>query len=342
MRTYIIRRLLILPVLVLGVTILIFVLISMLTPYERAALYVTDIPKRQGAIDDVIAKYGLDDPIHEQYLRWMGKVVRGDLGWSKTDKSPVAEVIRRRLPATVELTLFASLPMVGVGIWLGIQAAVNHNKFIDQILRVNSIIGWSIPIFVFALIVMMIFYARLQWFPPGRLSDWAQRIVLSDEFSRYTQLNTIDSLLNGRGDILLDAVRHLVLPVLSLSYLNWALILRVTRSSMLETLRQDYLTTARAKGLTERNVVNKHALPNALIPVATIGGLVLIALLNGVVITETVFNYPGIGSFMAQAAITLDVISVLGIALYAGVVLVVGNLVVDLLYAFLDPRIRLA
>jgi len=206
---------------------------------------------------------------------------------------------------------------------------------------VNSIIGWSIPIFVFALIVLMIFYAKLEWFPPGRLSDQAQRIVLSDEFSRYTQLNTIDSVLNGRGDILVDAVRHLVLPVLSLSYLNWALVLRVTRSSMLETLRQDYLTTARAKGITERNVVNKHALPNALIPVATIGGLVLIGLLNGVVITETVFNYPGIGSFMAQAAITLDVISVLGIALYAGVVLVFGNLVVDLLYAFLDPRIRL-
>lgn len=341
MRTYIIRRLLILPVLVFGVTILIFALISMLTPYERAALYVTDIPKRQGAIDDVIAKYGLDDPIPEQYLRWLGKVVRGDLGWSKTDKSTVSEVIRRRLPATMELALFASLPMVGVGIWLGVQAAVNHNKLIDQILRVNSIIGWSIPIFVFALIVLMIFYAKLEWFPPGRLSDWAQRIVLSDEFNRYTQLNTIDSVLNGRGDILVDAVRHLVLPVLSLSYLNWALILRVTRSSMLETLRQDYLTTARAKGITERNVVNRHALPNALIPVATIGGLVLIALLNGVVITETVFNYPGIGSFMAQAAITLDVISVLGIALYAGIVLVLGNLVVDLLYAFLDPRIRL-
>ncbi len=342
MRNYIVRRLLILPVLVFGVTILIFGLVSMLTPYERAALYVTDIPKRQGAIDDVIAKYGLDDPIHEQYLRWLGKVVRGDLGWSKTGKSTVGEVIRARLPATVELALFASLPMVGAGIWLGVQAAVNHNKFIDQILRVNSIIGWSIPIFVFALIVMMIFYAKLEWFPPGRLSDQAHRIVLSDEFRRYTQLNTIDSLLNGRGDILVDAIRHLVLPVLSLSYLNWALVLRVTRSSMLETLRQDYLTTARAKGITERNVVNKHALPNALIPVATIGGLVLIGLLNGVVITETVFNYPGIGSFMAQAAISLDVISVLGIALYAGVILVLGNLVVDLLYAFLDPRIRLA
>jgi len=353
MIAYIIRRLLILPIILVGVSILIFSMLSLLTPYERASLYVHDIPKRQGAIDDVIEKYGLNDPIHVQYYYWMvgkkdpetgevkGGILRGDLGWSKVGKSPVSEVIRRRFPATVELALLAAIPMIGIGIWLGVISAVNHNKFSDQSLRVFSIVGWSIPTFVFGLIVLMIFYARLDWFPPERLSEWAQRVVLSEEFVRYTNMNTVDSLLNLRFDVLLDSVRHLILPVLTLAYLGWAQILRVTRSSMLDTLRQDYITTARSKGLNEKVVVRKHALKNALIPVVTIGGLTIIFLFNGVVITETVFNYPGMGSFMADAALSLDVISVLGITLFTSFILVFGNLIVDVLYGVIDPRIRL-
>jgi peptide/nickel transport system permease protein len=353
MVAYIVRRLLIVPVLLLGVTMLIFAMLSLLTPYERASLYVTDIPKRQGAIDGIIEKYGLDDPVHIQYWYWMvgrkdpdngeikGGVLRGDLGFSKVGKSSVVEVIARRLPATAELALWSAAPMIGIGIWLGVLSAVNHNKIADQILRVFSIVGWSIPTFVFGLVVLLVFYARLGWFPPSRLSDWASRIVQSDAFNRYTQMNTIDALLNLRFDIFLDSLRHLVLPVTTLAYLNWALMLRVTRSSMLDTLRQDYITTARAKGLAERVVIWKHAVSNGLIPIVTIGGLVLISLLNGVVITETVFNYPGMGSFLAQAALSLDVISVLGITLFSSVILVFGNLFVDVLYGFIDPRIRL-
>ena len=353
MVAYIVRRLLIVPVLLIGVTMLIFAMLSLLTPYERASLYVTDIPKRQGAIDGIIEKYGLDDPVHIQYWYWMvghkdpdngeikGGVLRGDLGFSKVGKSSVTEVIARRLPATAELALWSAAPMIGIGIWLGVLSAVNHNKIADQVLRVFSIVGWSIPTFVFGLVVLLVFYARLGWFPPSRLSDWASRIVQSDAFNRYTQMNTIDALLNLRFDIFLDSLRHLVLPVTTLAYLNWALMLRVTRSSMLDTLRQDYITTARAKGLTERVVIWKHAVSNGLIPIVTIGGLVLISLLNGVVITETVFNYPGMGSFLAQAALSLDVISVLGITLFSSVVLVCGNLFVDVLYGFIDPRIRL-
>lgn len=353
MLAYVLRRLLIVPILIFGVTILIFAMISLLTPYERASLYVQDIPKRQGAIDEVIEKYGLDDPIHIQYWHWMvgrkddatgeikGGVLRGDLGWSNVGKGPVSEVIARRLPATAELALWAAVPMIGIGIWLGVVSAIHHNKLIDQILRVFSIVGWSIPTFVFGLAMLMIFYARLDWFPPARLSDWASRIVLSDAFTRYTQMNTIDALLNARFDIFLDALRHLVLPVTTLAYLNWAYMLRVTRSSMLDTLRQDYLTTARAKGMDEREVIWKHAVPNGLIPVVTVGGLIFIGLLNGVVITETVFNYPGMGSFLAEAALSLDVVSVLGITLFSSLILVGGNLIVDVLYGFIDPRIRL-
>jgi peptide/nickel transport system permease protein len=353
MLAYIIRRILILPVLALGVTMLIFLLLSLLTPYERVALYVADVPRRQGAIDELIEKYGLDDPIPAQYWNWMvgrkdpdtgevrGGVLRGDLGFSQTGRSSVAEVIGRRLPATVELALWSAVPMIGIGIWLGVLSAIHHNKALDQVLRVISIVGWSIPTFVFGLLLLMIFYARLGWLAPDRLSDWALRIVQSGDFMRYTQINTLDALLNLRVDIFLDALKHLGMPVTTLAYLNWAFMLRVTRSSMLDTLRQDYLTTARAKGLAERVVIRRHAMPNALIPVVTVGGLTLVGLLNGVVITETVFNYPGMGSFLAQAAMSLDVVSVLGVTLFSSIILVLGNLVVDVLYGFIDPRIRL-
>jgi len=187
----------------------------------------------------------------------------------------------------------------------------------------------------------MIFYAKLGWFPPERLSDWASQIVQSDSFTRYTQMNTIDALLNLRLDIFFDAVRHLVLPVTTLAYLNWAYMLRVTRSSMLDTLNQDYMTTARSKGLAEKVVVRRHAVPNALIPVVTVAALMMIGLLNGVVITETIFSYPGMGSFLAIAALSLDVVSVLGITLFSSFILVFGNLIADVLYGVIDPRIRL-
>jgi len=353
MIAYIIRRLLIVPVIILGVTLLTFGMLSQLTAYERASLYVKDIPKRQGAMDDIIQKYGLDDPVHIQYWKWLvgqrveptgeikGGILRGNLGWSKTGKSSVAEVIGRRLPATAELALWAAVPLVGGGVWLGVVSAVNHNKMVDQVLRVISIVGWSIPTFVFGLTVMMVFYARLGWFPPGRLSDWALQAVQSDPFRRYTQMNTLDALLNLRLDVFLDALKHLVLPVSTLAYLSWAYLLRVTRSSMLDTLGQDYVTTARSKGLRERLVIRVHALPNALIPVVTVSGLTLVGLLNGVVITETVFDYPGMGSFLSEAALSLDIVSVLGVTLVSSLILVSGNLVVDVLYGWIDPRIRL-
>jgi peptide/nickel transport system permease protein len=316
-------------------------------------LYVTDIPKRQGAIEGIIEKYGLDDPIHIQYWNWMvgqkdeetgeieGGVLRGDLGWSKVGKSSVSEVIGRRLPASAELALWAAGPLIGLAVWMGIRAAVNHNKFIDQILRVTAIAGWSIPLFVLGLLLLLYFYSGLDWFPPGRLSIEFSQVVLSDEFVRYTGMNTIDSLLNLRFDVFVDALKHLVLPVVTLSVVSWAFLLRVTRSSMLDTLRQDYITTARAKGLPERKVVNRHAVPNALIPVITVGGLTLVGLFNGVVITETIFNFPGLGRFLAEAATTLDVVSVLGLTLFSSLVLVFGNLIVDVLYGVVDPRIRL-
>jgi peptide/nickel transport system permease protein len=354
MTAYIIRRLLLLPVLLIGVTIIIFGMLQFLTPVERSALYVRDIPHTEGAINGIIKRYGLDEPLYIQYWRWLvgridpvnnqriGGILRGDFGWSRVGSEPVADLIKSRFPATLELALWSILPIIGVGLWLGVQAAVHHNGPFDQAARIFSIIGASFPTFVFGLLVLMLFYAKLQWFPPGRMSDWAQMVLVSGQFHSYTSLLTIDALLNGRFDIFLDALRHMVLPILTLSYINWATFLRITRSSMLETLRQEYVTTARAKGLPERDVINKHARPNALIPVATIAGFQVVALLGGVVITETVFNYPGIGAAAAEAAAQLDVVTVLGFALFNGLVLIVANLVVDVLYALVDPRVRLS
>jgi peptide/nickel transport system permease protein len=354
MTGYIVRRLLLVPLLLLGVTVLIFGMLQFLSPVERSALYVRDVPHTEAALDGIIKRYGLDDPPHIQYWHWLvgrkdsvsgervGGILRGDLGYSRVGSQPVADLIRQRFPATLELALWSVGPIIVVGVWLGILAAVHHNGWFDQLARVFSIVGWSFPVFVFGLMVLMLFYAKLGWFPPGRMSDWAAGVVFSEGFTRFTGLLTIDGLLNGRLDVSLDVLRHLVLPVITLSYLNWALLLRVTRSSMLETLGQEYVVTARAKGLRESVVVNRHARPNALIPVATLAGFTVIQLLNGVVITETVFNYPGIGSAAATAASQLDVVTVLGFALFNGAILVVTNLGVDVMYAVIDPRVRLA
>lgn len=358
MSAYIIRRLLIIPILLLGITILIFLMISLLPPDARLALYLRDLPRNENVAAGLIKRYGLDQPIYVQYVNWLvgrqdtdpvtgetktiGGLLRGELGWSRVASDSISNVIGRRFPATLELALWAVVPIIGVGIWMGVLAAVKHNKWQDQILRVFAILGYSFPTFVFGLLVLMLFYARLQWFPPGRLSDWASVIVNGPTFVRYTTMNTLDALLNGRLDIFFDALRHLVLPILTLSYIQWALLLKVTRSSMLESIRQDYVTTARAKGLSEKAVINRHARPNAMIPVVTIAGFTVVGLLNGVIITETIFNYPGIGSIAAQAAAQLDVLTVLGFALFNGFVILMANLVVDVLYAVVDPRVRLS
>ena len=354
MINYIIRRLLLVPVLLFGVTVLIFGMLQFLGPVERSALYIRNFPRNDKQVEAVIKQYGLDKPLYVQYWRWLvghvnpgtgervGGILYGDFGYSRTASQPVADLIKTKFPNTLDLTLWAIAPVLLVGIWLGVQAAVHQNGWIDQAARIFSIVGTSFPTFVFGLLVLMIFYANLQWFPPGKMSDWASQVVFSDAFHSYTHLLSFDALLNGRFDIFLDAMRHMILPILTLSYITWATFVRVTRSSMLETLRMEYVTTARAKGLPERDVIYKHARPNAMIPVITLAGFSVVGLLGGVVITETVFNYPGIGQAAANAAAQLDVITVLGFAIFNGLILIVANLVVDVLYAVIDPRVRLS
>ncbi|MDQ7819700.1 MAG: ABC transporter permease [Armatimonadota bacterium] len=339
MLTFILRRLLLLPLVVLGTTILIFALTQLLSPAMRASLFVRDANQMRD-LPAIIRKYGLDRPFYEQYWTWLRGVLRGDLGYSFVARQTVAEAIRGYFPMTVELTVLSFGLIVGVGIWLGTLSAVHKDRWIDHFSRVLSIAGTGLPTFVWGLALLLVFYGILPWFPPGRLSLEADLFVHSDQFRRYTGMMTVDALLNRQWWIFWDALRHLVLPSLTLAYFIAAVLVRVTRSSMLETLRQDYVRTARAKGLDERTVIRKHARRNALIPVITLSSLVLVGLLSGAVITETIFDLPGIGRWGAQAAAQLDIAAVTGFALFVAVLTVLGNMAADILYALVDPRIR--
>ncbi|HBH13679.1 MAG TPA: peptide ABC transporter permease [Clostridiales bacterium] len=344
MTTYILRRLLLLPLIMLGVTLIVFSMQQLLGPLKLLSTYVD--PNTYAKLSDqdkivLMEQYGLTDPLPVRYGKWMGNLLKGDLGWSVVGKEPVIDALLHRFPYTVELALYALFPIIGVGIWFGVTAAVHHNSFIDQTIRIFALIGWSLPDFVWAIMVLLIFYIGLGWFPPGNLSLWADEVVKSATFNNYTRLLTIDALINGRIDVFWDALRHIIGPIIAISWLWWANLLRITRSSMLEVLRKDYIRTARSKGLSEQVVINKHARRNALIPVVTTAGQMVIGLLAGVVIVEMVFVRTGLGSFAATAAQTLDYASIMGVLLFTSFILIVGNLIIDVSYAFIDPRIRL-
>ncbi len=340
MATYIARRLLLLPLVAFGVTILIFALLQFLTPAERAALFITD-PRQLASMDAIIRKYGLDQPVHVQYWSWLRQLAHGDLGWSQTARMPTSMALGTFFPATLELTIYMFVPIILIGLWLGTKAAVHKDRLIDHFSRIFAISLRGLPSFVWGLIVLMVFYGWLNWFPPGRLSLEADLYVKTSEFHRYTRLMTVDALLNGQVWIFLDALRHIAGPAMTLVLVEMALLVRITRSSMLEVLRQDYVRTARAKGLAEPVVINRHARKNALIPVVTLSSLTFVGLLGGVVLAETIFNYPGIGKWGAEAAVQLDIPGVTGFGMFIAFITVLGNLAADILYAAIDPRIRL-
>lgn len=343
LKTFVIRRLILLIPVLIGVTLLIFAVTQLFDPISRAVIFVN--PDRVRDWDAVVERYGLNDPVHIQYFRWLNEVLRGNLGYSQEVGGPVAIGIMKKFPATAELVLYSAPFIIVIGIYLGVKSAVHKDKAIDHATRVLAIIGWSLPTFWSAIILLSIFYGVFHIFPPGRLSYVAEHFIRngirSGTYHMYTGLNTIDGLLNGQLWITWDALQHLVLPCANLVIIQIALIIRVMRSSMLESLNKGYIVTAKAKGLGEKEVINKHARRNALIPVVTLSALLVAGMLTGVIITETVFNIPGIGSTAARAAVYHDTPFVLGFAMFSAVVFVVTNLAVDILYAYLDPRIRL-
>jgi peptide/nickel transport system permease protein len=340
MGAYVARRFLLLPLVAFGVTVLIFALLQLVSPAQRAALFVTDV-KQLAALPSIIRKYGLDQPVYVQYGMWLQQLAHGDLGWSQTARMPTSQAIAAFFPATLELTLYIFVPVILIGVWLGTQAAVHRDRFVDHFSRLFAISLRGMPSFVWGLILLMVFYGWLNWFPPGRLSLEADLFTQSPQFRSYTHLMTVDALLNGQGWIFVDAIKHIAGPALTLVLVEMALLVRITRSSMLEVLRQDYVRTARAKGLAESVVINLHARRNALIPVITLSSLLFVGLLGGVVLAETIFNFPGIGKWGATAAVQLDIPGVTGFAIFVAGLTVLGNLAADVLYAAIDPRIRL-
>ena len=340
MLKYIFRRLLLLPFVVLGVTFLLFFLTQRLSPEMRASLYIKD-PRQMGALEEVIEKYGLRDNLFKQYGRWLGSALSGDLGYSQSANMPVAQAIKEYLPATVQLAVVTIILVVFFGVWFGTISAVKKDKWQDQLARLISVGGFSLPIFVLGLLLLMLFYGKLGWFPPGGYSLSTDVAIHLPSFHHYTGFLLIDSLLNGNIKIFLDVLRHLFLPAFTLCIGSFALMVRVMRSSMLEELNKDYVRTARAKGLTEHAVVYRHAGKNAIIPVITLAGIQFIRLLGGTVIVETIFDYPGIGRFGVTAAQQLDIAGIMGFSLMVAVLFVLGNLFSDILYTAVDPRIKL-
>jgi len=280
-------------------------------------------------------KWGLDKPLHIQYLIYLKKLCQLDMGVSIKTKRPVIEDLKRYLPATAEMASFGLMFAVFFGMIFGVISAVRRNSITDQVVRALSVSGIAIPNFWISLVVLYIFYYKLGWAPgPGRLSP------IMDPPATVTGLYTVDALLQGDWEIFWNALHHLILPSLVLGLFTMGLITRTTRSSLLETLSQDYIRTARAKGLTEQMIVVKHALGNALIPVITVIGLGFSNLLGGTVLVETIFGWPGIGMYAYKSATSLDFPAIIGVALFLAVNFVVINLIIDLLYGVIDPRVR--
>jgi peptide/nickel transport system permease protein len=332
MKWYIIKRLLqIIPV-VLGVTLIAFSLIH-LAPGDPVRTMLGQHATQQ-EIDDIRAKYGLDQPLYVQYFIWLGHVLQGDLGRSILSHEQVTTEIASRFPNTIELAIAAMIFAILIGVVAGIISATKQYSVADYTVMGIALFGISMPVFWLGIMLMMIFGVFLGWLPIGG------RIDLLLPFTRITGFMVIDSIITGNGTALISVLRHLILPAIALGTIPMAIIARTTRSSMLEILRQDFIRTERAKGLSERKVIYKHAIRNAMVPVVTVIGLNFGLLLSGAILTETVFSWPGVGRLVVDSVYARDYPLVIGCILVFALVFVIVNLITDLLYTYIDPRIR--
>ncbi|MDI6887902.1 MAG: ABC transporter permease [Candidatus Thermoplasmatota archaeon] len=327
---YIIRRLLLLIPILLGVSIIVFALAHSI-PGDPAYMLAGGIKSTPEQVNITREKFKLNEPLHIQYFYYLSNLFHGDLGISATTGNPVARDLITCFPATFELTTFATIIAIIIGIPLGVVSATRRDKLPDILSRIFALAGASIPIFWLGLALKYIFYYRLDILPGRGRGEVAQTI---------TGLYTIDNLIVGRLDLLVDNIKHLIMPSICLAFVMLATITRVMRSSMLEVLGEDYIRTARAKGLRERKVIYKHALRNALIPTVTVIGMSYGALLAGSVLTETIFSWDGIGCYAVDAIKNLDYSAIMGFTLLVAFIFVIVNLIVDILYCIIDPRIR--
>ncbi|NMC80063.1 MAG: ABC transporter permease [Chloroflexi bacterium] len=327
------RRLPLSLIAIIGVSLLVFFL-SHVVPGDPARL-AAGPQARAEQVETVRKEYGLDKPVVEQYLIYMRNLFQGDLGKSLQSRRPVLDDLKDYFPATLELTLCATLLAVVGGILLGMLSAIYKNQWVDHFSRVFSLAGVSMPLFWLGIVLVIIFYRDLHWLPfGGRLAP----SLTPPE--RVTGMYLLDSLLEGNAKIFWNSLLYLILPSVTLAYNSMGTITRMSRASLLDVLQEDYIRTARGKGLRERLVLIRHALRNALIPVLTVIGLQFGGLLGGAFLVEVIFSWPGLGTYAMKAIMFLDYNGIVGVTLLTAAVFMLTNLLVDLLYIVVDPRMR--
>jgi peptide/nickel transport system permease protein len=332
MTQYILRRLVSLIPVLLGVSIVVFALIRLI-PGDPVVVMLGERARLED-VQRVREELGFNRPIYIQYVEWMGRVLKGDLGKSIINRTEVMVELRSRLAATLELIVFGLLIGLVVGVSIGIISALKRGSWIDLTATIGALLGVSMPIYWLALIAIYALAVDRHIFPPSARLDATMSV------NRVTGFMLVDTLLMGDFKLFGNAVWHLILPSAVLSTAVMPILARLTRASMLEVLRQDYVRTAEAKGLRERVVVMRHALKNALLPIVTVVGLQLGGLLGGALLTETIFSWPGMGLWTYRAILSRDYPIVQGAVLVSATIYVVVNLLVDISYAYLDPRIR--
>jgi peptide/nickel transport system permease protein len=333
---FVVRRLLLTIPIFIGITLVTFT-ISHAVPADPI---VANLGQRAQEDPSIVGRYrhewGLDKPLPQQYLIYVKNLFTGDLGVSITTRRPVTDDLKQFFPATVELSTAAVIFAVLIGVPLGVLAAVRRNRLLDHISRVFSLVGISIPVFWLGLLALIIFYSHLGIFPGTGQIDDGIRLPPT-----ITGMLVFDSLITGDWSAFANAVWHLVLPATVLGAYTMGIVTRMTRASMLEVLVQDYIRTAKAKGVRPALVVLRHGLRNAILPTLTLIGLAYGSLLSGAVLTETIFSWPGIGHYATTTAGSFDFPAIMGVALLTASIFLMINLVVDVLYGVLNPQIRL-
>jgi peptide/nickel transport system permease protein len=343
LRDYILRRLLLLIPVLIGITFITFFLTHNIPGYDPATPWLKD-KTSPDARQLIIQQHHLSEPLVLQYFYYISDLSRLDMGLSASQGNrPVSSTLANFFPATFELTVTSLLICILIGIPIGIISAIKKDRWPDHIVRIFSLTGISIPVFWFALIMQYLLHKQFNLFPlGGRLNIGATAPTFNIPYIpiHSTGLYVVDSILGGNLDTLVQALTHLIMPSFCLAFISLAVIARMTRSSMLEAMTQDFIRTARSKGLSERVVIFRHALRNALIPTTTVVGLMFGGLLSGAVLTETIFFWPGIGRYSTSAISSMDYASIMGTTLLIAVIYVLSNLLVDIIYAYLDPRIK--
>jgi len=331
-RNYIIKRLLNILIMLFAVSIIIFLLVRFI-PGDPARTMAGEHASKE-ILEEMRKKWGLDKPVWKQYIIWLKYAIRGDFGRSIMTHESVLTEIMQRFPNTLELSIFAILFASSFGILAGVISAIKRYTVFDYTVMFIALFGVSMPIFWLAIMLVLLFSIKLNLLPTGG------RLSVFYSIKPITHLYLIDSLITLNFGAFFDALKHLILPSIALGTIPMAFIARITRSSMLNVINQDYIRTARAKGLPEKTVIVKHALRNALIPILTSAGTEFAMLMGGAVLTETIFYWPGLGTYIVQAVNARDYPAIQGAVIFVAFVVAIVNLIVDVLYAYIDPRIH--